>query len=131
MAGRRTTTPLTDAERRAREERTAARLRELHGQLVEQVRAVASGTDWQRFLALAGRFYNDSASNVWLIMAQRPDATLVAGYDAWQQVGRQVRKGERSITVVAPVVRADDTGRTVAGIVADRAPTHLFDIAQT
>lgn len=131
MAGRRTTTPLTDAERRERAERTAARLRELHGQLVDQVRAVSSGADWARFLSLAGRFYNDSAANVWLIMAQRPDATLVASYDAWQAAGRQVRKGERSITVVAPMVRTDDAGGTVVKVVADRTPTHLFDISQT
>ena len=131
MAGRRTTTPLTDAERRERAERTAMRLRELHAQLVDQVRAVSSGADWQRFLSLAGHFHTDSAANVWLIMAQRPDATLVASYDAWQTAGRQVRKGERSITVVAPVVRTDDTGETAVSVVADRAPTHLFDISQT
>jgi len=80
------------------------------------------------------------------IAAQRPDATHVAGYAAWRQLGRQVRKGERGIQILAPVstrVPDIDPERTAATTTADgkTEPTrrvlrgfrvaHVFDVAQT
>jgi N-terminal domain of anti-restriction factor ArdC len=44
-------------------------------------------------------------SNTLLLLAQRPDATRVAGYTLWQQLGRQVAKGEKGLTILAPVTR--------------------------
>ena len=94
------------AERRAtadadREEK----LRALHDQLAQQVAALRSGDDWQRWLAAAARFHNYSFGNTLLILAQRPDATAVAGYQTWKSLGRQVNKGEKGIAILAPVIR--------------------------
>ena len=52
-------------------------------------------------------------------MLQRPDASQVAGYRTWQSLGRQVRKGEQGIQILAPVTRRatvedDDNSRTDA-----------------
>jgi len=51
-----------------------------------------------------GRFHNYSFGNILEIARQKPDATRVAGLYAWNQLGRKVRKGERGIRILAPVI---------------------------
>src|SRR3989442_4723007 len=80
----------------------AEKVRALHEQLVEGVRALTTSEDWARALETAARFHRYSARNVMLIMLQRPCARRVAGYRTWQAMGRQVRKGERGIAILAP-----------------------------
>ena len=58
---------------------------------------------WRGWLDVAARFHNYSFGNQLLIAAQKPDATLVAGYGAWNALGRQARKGEKALWVLAPV----------------------------
>ena len=53
---------------------------------------------------VAARFHTYSPNNIWLILAQNPDATQVAGFHTWRKIGRQVRKGERGIAILAPMV---------------------------
>ena len=88
------------------------------------------------YLSTMARFHQYSFGNIMLIASQRPDATHVAGYKAWQKLDRQVRKGEKAIVIIAPVVRKrqddeprqdGDSDRYVAGFRA----AHVFDIAQT
>ena len=97
--------PSTDAERaeatRIREEKLVA----LQGRLSEQVHAITTGEQWAAWLRTAGRFHTYSWGNTMLIQLQMPEATKVAGYKTWTQVGRQVRRGETGITILAPVVR--------------------------
>src|SRR3954468_21987182 len=57
---------------------------------------------WRRWVETRAAFHRYSLSNTLLIAHQRPDATRVAGYCAWQDLGRQVRKGERGIRIFAP-----------------------------
>jgi hypothetical protein len=83
---------------------TAERVRALHDRLTAEVEALVSDEDWARFLTAAARFHTYSANNVWLILAQRPDATRVAGYRAWQRLGRQVNKRAKGIAILAPCV---------------------------
>ncbi len=78
------------------------RVQELHDRLTEQVEQLVTGDDWAAMLDVAAQFHTYSAGNVMLILAQRPHATRVAGYRAWQALGRQVRKGERGIQILAP-----------------------------
>ncbi|WP_088312713.1 ArdC family protein [Kineosporia sp. R_H_3] len=85
------------------------KLQVLHDRLAEQVAALRSGQDWQRWLATAARFHTYSFGNTMLILAQRPDATAVAGYGAWKALGRQVSKGEKGIAILAPVLRRTPT----------------------
>jgi antirestriction protein ArdC len=60
---------------------------------------------WQEALAFRSKFYAYSFHNTSLIWSQRPDATLVAGYRKWQSLKRQVRKGEKGIAIIAPLVK--------------------------
>lgn len=57
---------------------------------------------YQEFLKTMAKFHNYSFNNTMLIAMQRPDATLVTSYKNWQSMGRQVMKGEKGITIIAP-----------------------------
>lgn len=54
------------------------------------------------YLKTMTKFHRYSFNNTLLIAMQRPDATLVTGYRNWQSMGRQVKKGEKGITILAP-----------------------------
>jgi len=112
----------------------------LHERLQREVQALVSGEDWRRWLQVASRFHTYSFRNTVLILAQRPEATAVAGYEAWRTLGRQVNKGERGIQVLAPVLRR--TAKTADGEQASedvhsmrrRAGfrlAHVWDLSQT
>jgi antirestriction protein ArdC len=84
---------------------------QLHADIEAGVAALVDGADWQRWLTVAARFPKYSFRNTLLILSQRPTATVVMGYRAWQAVGHQVRRGETGIKILAPCVyktRRDD-----------------------
>jgi antirestriction protein ArdC len=86
-------------------------------------------------LASMSRFAKYSLANQILIFAQRPDATCVMGYRAWNKAGYQVRKGEHGIAIYAPMLFANKRD-TAAESDTDAAPrlgyrvAYVFDIAQ-
>jgi hypothetical protein len=57
------------------------------------------------YLAAMGKFHRHSASNILLVMTQRPNATHVAGYQTWRKLHRQVTRGAKGIVIFAPLVR--------------------------
>ena len=58
-----------------------------------------------QYLAAIGRFHRYSLRNVMLIASQKPTATHVAGFHTWHKLGRFVKKGEKGILILAPIVR--------------------------
>lgn len=78
------------------------KLRAAHDKLQQAVAEIASGDDWKRMLQVAARFHRYSANNILLLALQKPDATLVAGYRRWQELGRQVKRGEKGLAILAP-----------------------------
>jgi antirestriction protein ArdC len=58
----------------------------------------------RNYLAAMARFHRYSLHNLILIVSQRPDATRVAGFHTWKQLGRNVQKGAKGIMILAPVV---------------------------
>ena len=58
----------------------------------------------REYLAAMARFHRYSLHNIMLIASQRPDATHVAGFQTWKQLGRYVKKGAKGILILAPVV---------------------------
>ena len=101
--------------------------------LRNQVDSLTSSDGWQAWLRAAARFRTYSLRNQLLILSQRPEATRVAGYRTWQSLGRQVRRGERGIAILAPLTRTvpDDTGDEARQIVMGFRVVHVFDISQT
>ena len=83
-------------------------------------------------LKTMARFHRYSFHNVCLIASQRPDATRVAGFHTWRSLGRFVRKGEKGIVILAPIVgrRPDADEDDSKRIVGFRA-AYVFDVAQT
>lgn len=55
------------------------------------------------YLAMLAKFHHYSFGNVLMIVCQRPDATHVAGFHTWRQLGRFVKKGEKGIVIIAPM----------------------------
>lgn len=96
---RRTVSP---QERAARDAVRAEKLTALHAEIVTGVDALATSEAWQAMLRTAAKFHHYSLRNQLLIAAQAPHATRVAGFTTWQRLGRQVRKGERAIAILAP-----------------------------
>ena len=100
--------------------------------LEEGVEAITDSGEFRRYLTMMARFHHYSSNNVMLIMTQRPDATMVAGYRRWQQLGRQVQKGEKGLVILAPVVRkTDDEGDDSARVIAGFRVATVFDVSQT
>lgn len=58
----------------------------------------------RKYLAAMARFRQYSSHNVAMIFSQRPDATRVAGFHTWKQLGRNVKKGARGIMILAPIL---------------------------
>ena len=97
-------------------------------QLEAAVLDLRDSSAWAAYLAAQARFHRYSPRNVMLISMQRPDATHVAGFGTWRSLGRQVRKGERAIAILAPMVVPDEDGqRQVRGF----RWVNVFDISQT
>lgn len=86
---------------------------------------------WKEFLKFCAKFHSYSWNNRILIYYQRPDATLLKGYRAWQQVGRQVRKGERGIAIFAPMTRKEVKDGKERQVVSGFRIVKVFDISQT
>jgi len=114
---------------------TAAHLAEIDQwmqRLADETDHAAQSAELTRYLQTVSRFYAYSAHNCMLIAMQRPDAARVAGYRAWQALGRQVKKGAKGIAILcpAPIRAKTDEGDTVT--VALRFRTgYVFDVADT
>jgi antirestriction protein ArdC len=71
--------------------------------LEQAVAALVSSEGWKSWVETRSRFHRYSLHNQFLIAMQKPDATQVAGYKTWQSLGRQVRKSEKGIRILAPM----------------------------
>lgn len=122
-------------------------------EMIEQgVKDVYSSDNFRKYLSCCSKFHSYSLNNTLLILAQKPDATLVAGYNAWQRnFNRHVDKGERGLIILAPVTskitqlmdKADEDGNPVLDENGDPikeervinqlrfTTTTVFDISQT
>ena len=85
------------------ENKQVDRVKEITDQLEAGIHNLFESDRYRQWLTTMSRFHNYSLNNTVLIAIQKPDATLVAGYTAWQkQFGRQVNKGEKGIKILAP-----------------------------
>ncbi len=122
----------------------------LSGDMDEIMRALESGIKdfmdsdrYRTYLRAVSRFHEYSTNNVMLIALQRPDATLVAGFNTWKKLNRSVKKGEKGIRIIAPMPftvekeqdRTDGYGNVYKEKIKVTVPRFravtIFDIAQT
>ena len=93
----------TPEERAAYNAQKQAEMDEIIKHIDEGVKAVFQSDKYKEYLKFASKFTDYSARNTLLINLQRPDATLVAAYGKWKQLGRQVERGQTGIEILAPV----------------------------
>ena len=110
--------------------------------LLQQLEAGKSET-LTAYLAAMARFHSYSFGNILSIARQRPSATKVAGFYAWKELGRFVKRGEKGIQILAPMVghrrrkddadqssRQDDNAKPQPVLIGFR-DVYVFDVAQT
>ena len=102
---------------------------------LEESLARGESKSLKNYLRFLGQFHNYSFGNLILIYCQLPTASFVAGYRKWQALGRQVRKGEKSIRILAPLVRKKDSeqeaNEEAKNSVFGFRSVGVFDISQT
>lgn len=104
--------------------------------LERSVEAIQDSDTFRAYLSAQARFHRYSWGNVLLILAQKPDATRVAGYQTWKQFGRQVRRGETGIRIIAPAYYKKheqdlETGEEITRQVTFFRSASVFDYSQT
>jgi len=134
-----TPSPLPQGSAKAKQGGAEKARQAVDGALAELVAALEAGKSdaLKAYLSAVAKFHRYSFSNCMLIASQRPDASRVAGFKAWRKLGRFVRKGERGIVIIAPIVRkrldgeqADPEARDGYKMAGFRA-AYVFDIGQT
>lgn len=114
-------------------------LDEITKKLENGVKAVFTSEKYMEYLRFMSSFYEYSINNSILIWSQMPEATLVAGFKAWQAKGRTVKKGEKGIVIIAPCPHKavkkvkDENGNEVEKEVKYTTfrAAYVFDISQT
>ena len=128
-------------------------MKEITERLEQGVKELFTSEMYTEYLKTMSQFHNYSFNNTMLIAMQKPDATLVAGYQAWQKkFKRQVKRGEKGIQIIAPapirekeevekfdpvtnepILRPDGKPETeeIEHIIPRFRLTTVFDISQT
>lgn len=88
------------------------------------------------YLATMAKFHRYSFGNIMLIMSQKPDATHVAGFRSWKKLGRFVKKGEKGIVIIAPMMIRPKDDASTGDNGEDRTlirfkAAYVFDVSQT
>ena len=106
---------------------------ELIDALTKGISNLTTSEDWQRYLSFQSRFNRYSYGNALLIAAQRATATRVAGFNTWRTMNRFVRKGEKAIWILAPMLykRADAESGEDDRVIRGFKFVSVFDVAQT
>ena len=110
---------------------------ELIEKLTEGISNLTSSEEWQHYLDFQSRFHCYSFGNVLLIATQCHEATRVAGFNAWRKLNRFVRKGEKAIWILAPMVYKNADAEDGEGtqsperVIRGFKFVPVFDVAQT
>ena len=104
--------------------------------LEQAVHGIQDSEAFRAYLTAQAKFHHYSWGNVLLIISQCPEATRVAGYKTWQSMGRQVKKGEKAIRIIAPAYykrkeRDEQTGEDIEQQVTFFRGASVFDLSQT
>lgn len=118
-------------------EEKKAEVQALLSKLEAGVESLRTSEGWAKWLTFQASLYRYSWNNCLLIASQLPTATVVMGYRKWQAQGRQVRKGEKSLKILAPCFRKVETTDKSTGETKEESrlvyfrAVPVFDISQT
>ena len=141
------------AEKQSYAEQNKARLKEITEGIEQGIQELFQSEKYMSYLRTMSRFHKYSVNNTMLIYMQKPDATLVAGFNRWRdQFGRNVMKGERGLKIIAPTPykkkieqekldpdtkrpMLDQSGKVITEEVEIKIPLYkvatVFDVSQT
>lgn len=105
----------------------------------EHLQELAAATDAARlseemlkYLETCSKFHNYSVFNTWSILFTKPDATIVAGFQKWRSMNRFVKKGEKGIPILAPIIFKEDPRKEDSKtILRGFKVVYVFDVSQT
>ena len=84
-------------------QKPAEKMKEITDRLEQGIQDLFESDRFKEYLQVMSKFHNYSFNNTLLIAMQKPDATLIAGYNSWKNLfGRQVSRGAKGIKVIAP-----------------------------
>jgi len=112
------------------------RIKSMQAELADAVDAMSDHEGWQQFLDSMSKFRRYSFGNAMLIAMQKKDATVVAGFNDWKNKhGRTVKKGEKAIWILAPMIKKQRTEKDpdapeTSRLVGFRGVA-VFDVSQT
>ena len=114
-------------------------IKKLTSQAIDQLIAALNegrSETLNHYLAAMAQFHRYSLGNIMLIVSQRRDATRVAGFRTWNKLGRFVKKGEKGIFVLAPIMRRKTENSEQLEVEESTTPAgfravYVFDISQT
>ena len=120
----------------------ARRIDDVLKQLKDGVEGIQDSYQFRLFLTTMSKFHDYSIGNQILIMIQKPEAIRVAGFNTWKDLGRWVRKGEKGIAILAPVMppklkpEKREQGEAEAETETEPRPVffkvvYIFDVSQT
>ncbi|MDP2729708.1 MAG: ArdC family protein [Dehalococcoidales bacterium] len=105
-------------------------------QLKEGVEGIQNSEQFRTFLTTMAKFHEYSLGNQILIAMQKPEATRVAGFQTWKNLGRFVKKGESGIAILAPIMPRKQKNEDEEDEESPLSPVyfkvvHVFDVSQT
>jgi len=112
------------------------RIKAMHAEIENALTNMSDHEGWQKFLDSTAQFHHYSFGNTMLVLSQRKDATRVAGFNDWKNKhGRTVKKGEKAIWILAPIVKKEQNADRpdtpeVSRVVGFRS-VPVFDVSQT
>lgn len=112
------------------------KVKEAYDNLIRGIERLKDSEQWKQYLDIQSRFHNYSFGNTILIMIQYPNATRVAGIKTWNSLGRWVKKGEKGIQILAPIIKTkiettEKGEEKEISYLAGFRPVYVFDISQT
>ncbi|AOZ94890.1 ArdC-like ssDNA-binding domain-containing protein [Paenibacillus crassostreae] len=82
-----------------------AKMAQVQKQVDQALERIFRNDEFQRYLEVASKFPKYSLNNVIMIYSQKPESSMVQGFNAWKDLGRQVQKGETAIKIFAPTIQ--------------------------
>lgn len=80
------------------------KIKEITERLEKGIEELFESENYKNYLKTMSKFTSYSLNNTLLIAMQKPDSSTVAGYNTWKSLGRQVKKGEKAIHILAPII---------------------------
>ena len=100
-------------------------------ELAAKTDAVKKSEEFQHYLDTMAKFWEYSYHNQLLIYFRMPTASQVAGFKAWQELGRKIKKGSKAIQILAPRIRVEKKDGKDEEVICNYFPVNVFDISQT